>query len=160
MSDQIDKIQLSGELRQQALEKFDKQLKAWGLKMPPVEPSVMDFGQRSFYRVGLIEYWLANEIESGYCGKYLFVFDGQQCPYHGHKQKHETFFIVKGQVQMVVDAKELIMNEGDVLAMPPGKLHSFTGIGDALVLEISTPCLVSDNVFQDPKIAAWLMSKL
>ena len=156
MSNQVDKIQFSGKLRQQALEKFAKQLEGWGLKMPPVEPLVMDFGQGNFYRVGLIEYWIANEIESGYCGKYLFVFDGQQCPFHGHKQKHETFFVVKGKVHMVVNGRELIMNEGDVLAMPPGKVHSFTGVGDALILEISTPSLVSDNEFQDSKIADWL----
>ena len=156
MSNQIDKMQLSERLRREALEKFAKQLEGWGLKMPPVEPLVMDFGQGNFYRVGLIEYWIANEIESGYCGKYLFVFDSQQCPHHGHKQKHETFFVVKGKVHMVVNERELIMNEGDVLAMPPGKVHSFTGVGDALILEISTPSLVSDNEFQDSKIADWL----
>ena len=160
MSDQIDKMQLSGTLRREALGKFTTQLAGWGLKMPPIEPLVMDFGQENFYRVGLIEYWVANEIEAGYCAKYLFIFDGQQCPFHGHRQKHETFFIAKGKVRMVVNEKEQIMIEGDALTMPPGKVHSFTGMGNALILEISTPCLVSDNEFQDPKIADWLMSNL
>jgi quercetin dioxygenase-like cupin family protein len=90
----------------------------------------------------------------------LFVFDGQQCPFHGHKQKYETFFIAKGKVRMIVNEKEQIMVKGDALAMPPGKVHSFTGMGNALILEISMPCLVSDNEFQDPKIADWLMSNL
>ena len=160
MSNQIDKMQLSEKLRREALDKFAKQLAGWGLKMPPVEPLVMDFGQGDFYRVGLIEYWIANEIEAGYCGKYLFIFDGQQCPFHSHEQKHETFFIAKGKVRMVVSKKEQITIEGDALTMPPGTVHSFTGMGDALILEISTPCLVSDNEFQDPKIADWLMSNL
>ena len=160
MSDQIDKMQLSGTLRREVLGKFTTQLAGWGLKMPPIEPLVMDFGQENFYRVGLIEYWVANEIEAGYCAKYLFIFDGQQCPFHGHRQKHETFFIAKGKVRMVVNEKEQIMIEGDALTMPPGKVHSFTGMGNALILEISTPCLVSDNEFQDPKIADWLMSNL
>ena len=36
--------------------------------------------------------------------------------------------------------------------MPPGKRHSFTGKGPALLLEVSTPCLVKDNVFENPNI--------
>ena len=124
--------------------------------MPPVEPLVMDFGLGNFDSVGLVEYWIANEITAGYCGKYLFLFDGQQCPFHSHRQKHETFSIVKGSVRMVVNGKEQIMNEGDILVMPPGDVHSFTGIGNTLVLELSTPCLVNDNCFEEPAIAKWL----
>ena len=156
MSNQVDKMQLPGKLRQEALGKIAKQLKEWDMKIPPVEPLVMDFGQGDFYRVGLIEYWIANEVKAGYCGKYLILFDGQQCPFHSHKQKHETFHIVKGKVRMIVDGKEHIMNEGDLLVMPPGEVHSFTGMGNALILEISTPCLVEDNEFQEPSIAEWL----
>ena len=156
MSKEVDKMQLPGKERQLALERFARQLEEWCLAMPPVEPLIMDFGQGNFYRVGLIEYWIANEIEAGYCGKYLFLFDGQQCPFHSHNEKHETFFVVKGKVRMTVDEKEQVMNEGDVLVMPAGRVHSFTGSGNALILEISTPCLVSDNDFQDIKIANWL----
>ena len=160
MDNQIDNMQILEPFCRQVLERFIAQLDLWGLKMPAVEPLVMDFGQGDFERIGLIEYWIANEIEAGYCGKYLFLFDGQQCPFHSHQQKHETFFIVKGKVRMVVDGQEKIMNAGDVLVMPPGDVHSFYGIGNALVLELSTPCLVSDNLFQEPAIAAWLKAAL
>ena len=160
MSSQIDRMQIPEKLRREALRRCAEQVAQWGLKMPSIEPLVMDFGQGDFYRIGLIEYWIANEIDAGYCGKYLFLFDGQQCPFHGHKQKHETFYIVKGQVRMVVDEKEQTMSEGDLLTMPPGKVHSFTGMGNALLLELSTPCLLSDNEFQDQKIAHWLTSNL
>ncbi|MCD4825426.1 MAG: cupin domain-containing protein [Phycisphaerae bacterium] len=160
MNEAIDSMQLQGPKRRESLDNFARQIAQWGLAMPPVEPLVIDFGMGDFDRVGLIEYWIANELEAGYCGKYLFLFDGQQCPFHGHKQKYETFFVVKGEVKMVVGGKEQIMNQGAVLAMPPGDVHSFTGIGNALILEISTPCLVSDNEFKDPKIAEWLKNNL
>ena len=160
MNEAIDSMQLQGPKRRESLDNFARQIALWKLAMPPVEPLVIDFGMGDFDRVGLIEYWIANELEAGYCGKYLFLFDGQQCPFHGHKQKHETFFVVKGKVKMVVGGKEQIMNQGDVLAMPPGDVHSFTGIDNALILEISTPCLVSDNEFQEPKIAEWLKGNL
>ena len=153
-------IALGGPEAEKALEAFRQRLTAWGLVMPPVEPLVLDFGLGDFTRFGHIECWIANEMEAGYCGKYIFVADGQTCPMHRHKQKHETFYIVKGQVRMVVDEKEQTMSEGDLLTMPPGKVHSFTGMGNALLLELSTPCLLSDNEFQDQKIAHWLTSNL
>ena len=156
MSKKIDKMQLPESARRAALKHFPEQLREWGLNMPAVEPLVMDFGQGDFSQVGLIEYWIANEIEAGYCGKYLFLFDKQQCPFHSHREKHETFFIVKGTIRMVVNDKEQLMNAGDVLVMPPGDIHSFYGVGNALALEVSTPCLLNDNYFQDKKISSWL----
>jgi len=142
------------------LSEFAEQLREWDLKMPSVEPLIMDFGLGDFSKVGLIEYWIANEIQAGYCGKYLFLFDTQQCPFHSHRQKHETFFVVKGTVRMIANDSERIMNTGDVLIMPPGDIHSFYGIGNALILEISTPCLLDDNYFQDGRIAEWLKKSI
>ena len=156
MSDNALPEQIQGPKRREILSRFARQLEQWGLAMPPAEPLVIDFGLGEFYRVGLIEYWIANEIDAGYCGKYLFLFDAQTCPAHSHRQKHETFFIVKGKVRMTVDGEVRVMNAGDVLVVPQGRVHSFEGVGDALVLEVSTPSLVADNFFEDPVAAAWL----
>ena len=95
--------QIWDKTRDETLTRFNKVMKKWGLTMPPVEPQLLDFGLGDFYKTGLIEYWVANEEKEGYCGKFLFVFDGQTCPYHYHKMKHETFFIVKGKVKMKVN---------------------------------------------------------
>jgi len=153
--DQLKKaatITASGPTQTKALREFKKQLKRWNLVMPPHEPLVLDFGLNDFNNVGLIEYWIANEIEAGYCGKYLFVFDGQTCPMHSHKTKHETFFLVQGKLRVLFNDTELDMMPGDCLPVPPRVPHSFTGRGPALLLEISKPCLVADNVFQNPDI--------
>ena len=61
---------------------------------------------------------------------------------------------------MVVGAKEHIMNQGDVISMPSGDIHSFIGIGNALILEVSSPCLIDDNKFQNIEIAKWLKNNL
>ena len=127
-------------------------MKSWGLQMPPVEPLVLDFGLGDFYKTGLIEYWIANELDAGYCGKFLFLFDGQSCPAHSHKEKLETFFVVKGKLSMDCAGSLREMSAGDVLRMECGQRHSFTGAGPVLVLEISKPCLVDDNYFEDPNI--------
>ncbi len=145
-------IAVTGPARARALRACHAQLRKWRLAMPPHEPLVSDFGLGEFYKTGLIEYWVANELEAGYCGKLLFVFDGQTCPMHHHRGKHETFFIVQGKVEMWFAGKTRVMRPGDCLSVPPGKPHRFTGQGPALLLEVSKPCLVKDNFFQDAAI--------
>lgn len=145
-------FQVTGPRREQALTHCRETIRGWGLTMPAVEPLVLDFGLGRFDETGEIEFWVANEVEAGYCGKFLFVADGQTCPYHRHNQKHETFFVLKGQVRMVVDDVEKRLTEGDTLVMPPGQRHSFTGVGPALLLEVSMPSTRQDNFFADTRI--------
>ena len=145
-------LQIKGAERQNALKAFKKQLKKWGLNMPAVEPQVLDLGTGDFHKTGIIEYWVCNEDKEGYCCKFLFVFDGQTCPYHLHKLKHETFFILKGKARMKISGKSKIFKEGAVVTMKQGVLHSFTGIGPALLLEASKPCKPGDNYMQDKRI--------
>jgi len=145
-------ISLQGREAQRHVRRFKKQLAAWRLTMPRVKPLVLDFGLGDFTKTGLIEYWVANEERAGYCGKYLFVFDGQTCPSHRHKTKHETFFIVQGKVRMRAGKRSWSMKPGDVFTVPRWAYHSFTGLGPALLLEVSTPCAISDNYFKNAAI--------
>ncbi len=145
-------ISLKGRRAEKALTDFYRMSKAWGLDMPQADPLVLDFGLADFDRVGLVECWIANEFEAGYCGKFLFVTDGQTCPMHHHREKHETFFIVKGRVRMTCDGEEWEMGQGDVLPVAPGKVHGFTGAGPALLLEVSKPCKIDDNYFENTAI--------
>ena len=57
-----------------------------------------------------------------------------------------------GKLIAKVGEEERIMWEGDVLTMPPGVGHSFTGIGPALILEVSMPSILQDNFFADREI--------
>jgi mannose-6-phosphate isomerase-like protein (cupin superfamily) len=148
-------INIPEPLKSQALRAFQEQLAEWQIVMPQIEAIVLDFGINDFYNTGLIEYWVANEIEAGYCGKLLFVFDNQTCPMHKHKNKHETFYIIKGRVKMNFAGKISTMEPGAVLPVPVGELHSFTGIGPALLLEISKPCIVADNFFENKAIQSF-----
>ena len=145
-------ISVVGPVREKAIESFLRQMTTWAIALPPVEPLVLDFGLGNFGKIGLIEYWITNESEAGYCGKYLFVFDGQTCPKHRHITKHETFFLVKGQVTMDIAEQEQTLSQGSVKPVPPGTYHSFTGLGPALLLELSMPCEISDNDFVDRRI--------
>lgn len=144
-------LQMHGEERDDILAGVNEQIDRWGLVMPDVEPLVIHFGLNDFWNTGLTEYWIANEEEAGYCGKFLFVFDAQTCPAHRHQEKHETFFVVRGEVTMRA-GDETVMRAGDRLIMPPGVRHSFTGRGNALLLEISMPSTLDDNFFENHDI--------
>jgi N-acetylneuraminate synthase len=153
--EELDKgleISLHGKEAQQILKRIGEQLGKWGLVMPLVEPLVLDFGLGDFWRIGETEFWIANETEAGYCGKFLFVFAGQTCPEHFHKEKLETFYIVKGRVSMLYDGAEREMKPGDVLPVKVGGSHRFTGIEPSLLLEVSKPSIIADNYFQDVRI--------
>ena len=150
------KNSLDGPETELLLAAFQRQIEAWGLSLPPAEPLVLDFGLGQLDRVGLIEYWIANEVEAGYCGKYLFLFDKQQCPAHSHRVKHETFFLLRGCLNVTLDGRSITLHPGDVLPVPPGHVHSFRGKGNSLLLELSMPCEVRDNCFVDPHIMDWL----
>ncbi len=144
--------QVSGEARAAAVRNCVNTIKAWGLTMPAVEPMVLDFGLGRFDEIGEIEFWVSKEADAGYCEKFLYLADRQTCPYHRHAQKHENFFVLQGQVRMIIDGAERLLAEGDVLVMPLGQRHSFTGAGPALLLEVSMPSIRQDNFFANPAI--------
>ena len=66
MSDSIDRLRIADEVKKDALRRFEAKMKEWGIAMPPAQPLVMDFGLEDFNKVGLIEYWIANEVDAGY----------------------------------------------------------------------------------------------
>jgi mannose-6-phosphate isomerase-like protein (cupin superfamily) len=153
--DELEKaatIAASTEVRAAALPRFDRQIATWGVALPDTELLVLDFGLDQFDSVGLIESWVANESAAGYCGKYLFVSDGQTCPMYHHKHKHETFFVVEGRIRVVLGDDIMELAKGDRLTVPTQIKHSFTGVGPALLLELSQPCLIDDNYFEDTRI--------
>jgi D-lyxose ketol-isomerase len=158
MANELEKgqaVALQGDARAHALAACLAQLAHWGAAVPPGEALVSDFGLDDFARVGLIEFWIANEIAAGYCGKYLFVFDGQACPLHRHRTKHETFFVMHGAVRMTLDGTARDLAPGEVVPVPPGTEHGFRGLGPALLLEVSMPSVIADNVFTDPRITVY-----
>lgn len=147
-----DAVAIHGREREQALEQIREQVGRWGLTLPDVDPLPLDFGLGRFREIGETEFWIANETGHGYCGKFLFLFGGQTCPYHEHRIKHETFYVVKGTIRMRTEDGEITMRQGERLVMPPGSPHAFTGIGPALVLEVSMPSVPRDSYFEDKRI--------
>jgi len=105
----------------------------WNIKDPEYNHAKVWGGER----------WLVNREE--YCGKLLFVHKNHKVSFHCHKKKHETFIIIKGMILMQLGDDEFIMEEGDAVEVPQEVYHSFTGITDATILEVSTQHFENDS---------------
>lgn len=152
-TDWTARFELHGEARSAATAAAERVIAGWGLTMPPGDPLVLHFGLDEFEKVGEIEYWIVNDTDNRYCGKFLFLFEAQRCPCHFHKLKDETFYIVRGTVAMEVNGENLKLEPGSVYKMGPGMRHTFAASGGpALVLEVSLPSVQGDNVFDDKRI--------
>ncbi len=155
----ISKLALQGKEKEQVLGKIHRIVKTWRLKLPDVDADALHFGYNDFYRIGETEFNINNNIEEGYCGKFMFMFKRQTCPMHHHRIKHETFFIVKGQVEMVLNGDRFILNQGDRLIVDRKAKHMFTALRNSLILESSKPDLVDDSIFEDQSINKIIFGK-
>jgi mannose-6-phosphate isomerase-like protein (cupin superfamily) len=151
-ADWTEDFELQGPSRDDALARIRLVLDGWGLKLPG-DPMPLHFGLHDFDQVGETEFWIVNDTANNYCGKFLFIFDSQRCPEHYHRKKDETFFIVRGDVEMQIDGEVSVLRQGDVLKVAPGMSHTFRAVGGpALVLEVSLPSIQGDNIFADTRI--------
>jgi mannose-6-phosphate isomerase-like protein (cupin superfamily) len=86
------------------------------------------------------EYWLENN--ESYCAKLLYIRAGYQCSLHYHKIKDETFLVLDGTISLeTTSARRLqpdILHPGQKTRIHPYVAHRFTGITNAIILEVST----------------------
>lgn len=94
------------------------------------------------------ELWLANNADEDYCGKILFIEEGKSTSMHYHENKHETFYILSGQLKVdylehnelhQVHRLSVICVEGQSMEMPRRQEHKLIAHeGDLTLIEIST----------------------
>jgi mannose-6-phosphate isomerase-like protein (cupin superfamily) len=92
------------------------------------------------------EDWIANN--NLYCGKLLFFNKGKKCSIHYHKDKHETFFLQSGKMQILLsDSLEdyekgktttILLEKGDSLEIWSGRVHQMLALEDSELFEFST----------------------
>lgn len=86
------------------------------------------------------ERWLVNDPESGYCVKEMTLLPGFQCSLHYHREKDETFYVLRGTVMLLVEGVMHRLEEGDWFRIRPMVPHRFhcTGGVPATFIECST----------------------
>ncbi len=96
------------------------------------------------------EKWLCNN--DMYCGKILFVAQGEMGSMHYHRKKHEDMYIQSGSIEMQFLAgvesetnvnkevvETILLEEGDSVHIPAFKPHRFMAVYDTVIIETSTP---------------------
>jgi mannose-6-phosphate isomerase-like protein (cupin superfamily) len=81
-----------------------------------------------------------------YTLKKLHLKKDFQCSTHYHPVKDETFVIDKGHVLINVMGMENVCGPGFTVRLSPGTPHSFRGITDAVIVEVSTEDRPEDSI--------------
>jgi D-lyxose ketol-isomerase len=137
-----------------------EELEAAGIALTASERDaieVADFGLSRLREQGLMLLVYVNTDR--YCAKELVLYPHQECPEHRHPPfdgtpgKEETFRCRRGAVTLRIDGRELVLQPGDQLTIPPNTLHSFrAGPEGAVVSEFSSTSRDELDVFTDPNV--------
>jgi mannose-6-phosphate isomerase len=82
-----------------------------------------------------------------YCGKLLFVREGEQLSLQFHNRKDETIYVHQGRIEIEISAPGVripeteIVTAGAAFRIRPGMIHRWRALEDSIVLEASTPDL-------------------
>ena len=80
-----------------------------------------------------------------YCGKLLFVHEGEQLSLQFHNRKDETIYVHQGRIEIEISAPGVRIPESEVVGagaafrIRPGMIHRWRALEDSIVLEASTP---------------------
>jgi len=94
-------------------------------------------------------------INREYAKKIVVQLPGQNHPTHYHKIKDESFHVLYGTMEMIIEGKKRIMYPGDTVWVPRGVWHGFRTDEGVIFEEISTTSLEAsgDSYYIDKKIA-------
>ncbi|NQT30031.1 MAG: N-acetylneuraminate synthase family protein [Candidatus Saganbacteria bacterium] len=108
------------------------------------------YGVDRFSEVGCT---LINFINREYCKKLIVLVPGQSHPEQYHHKKEETFHVLHGDVEFVMDGKKSRGNPGDIVVVERGTKHIFSSKTGAIIEEISSTHHRDDSFYTDPEIA-------
>ncbi len=83
------------------------------------------------------ETWIVNNKR--YCGKILYFKKGHSGSLHFHKNKHETFYMMSGEIKIQISDCVYVLKRGEVIDIPASVYHRVTAIRDSTIFEFSTP---------------------
>ncbi len=109
------------------------------------------YGLEHFRQTGAL---IINIVNREYCKKLVILLPGQSHPSHFHKIKEETFQLLWGEMDLVLDEETKHLKPGDKVLVERGHWHSFSSAKGAIFEEISTRHIRGDSYYADPKIAS------
>ena len=92
---------------------------------------------------------IINCINREYCKKILVMLPGQNHPVHHHKLKEESFSMIYGDLECVLDNSKHQISRGDNILVERGVNHSFSSRLGCVFEEISTTHHLNDSYYID-----------
>jgi mannose-6-phosphate isomerase len=90
-------------------------------------------------------YELVWAFTDDYCGKLLFIREGEQLSLQFHNRKDETIYVHQGRIEIEISAPGVRIPESEIVTagaafrIRPGMIHRWRALEDSVVLEASTP---------------------
>ena len=109
------------------------------------------YGIEKFREVGAV---LIDIVNRDYCKKIIVQLPGQAHPLHFHKLKEETFQVLSGVLEVILEGRKRVLHPGDTCLIQPGMWHSFSTETGCVFEEISTRHFNDDSFYKDKAINA------
>lgn len=106
-------------------------------------------GISNFREVGAI---IINCVNRSYCKKLILQFPGQRHPLHFHKLKEETFQVLHGTLDTLVEGHHRRLRAGETLLIQPGVWHAFSTETGVIFEEVSTTHYTNDSFYREKAI--------
>ncbi len=108
------------------------------------------YGIERFYETGIT---MLTVVNRGYCKKLIVVLPGQRHPEQYHQEKDETFHVLYGEIELILDGVPRTLSPGGLVTVEPGTRHAFTSKNGAVIEELSTSHNSRDSFYTDESIA-------
>ncbi|WP_413682942.1 N-acetylneuraminate synthase family protein [Prochlorococcus sp. MIT 1011] len=107
------------------------------------------YGMKNFHKVGAL---IIGCINREYCKKIIVQLPGQKHPSHFHRRKEETFQVLYGVLETIVDGHRKTLHPGEMQLVQPGVWHSFWTDTGCVFEEVSSTHYNDDSVYNDRRI--------
>ena len=114
------------------------------------------YGVEKFREIGAA---IIDIVNRSYCKKIIVQLPGQVHPQHYHKLKEETFQVLSGVLNVVIEGRKRVLNPGDTCLVQPGMWHGFWTETGCVFEEISTQHFNDDSFYKDKKVNSMARSE-
>ena len=104
---------------------------------------------QEFEKIGAV---IISKINRDYCKKIIVMIPSQSHPSHRHLIKEESFELLYGDCELVLNGRSLNLKKGEPILINTKVDHSFSTNLGCVVEEISTTHINGDSIYQDPRI--------
>lgn len=107
------------------------------------------YGLENFFETGCV---IVTKINRNYCKKILVVLPNQSHPTHRHMIKEESFELLSGDCNLILNGKSIDLKKGHPKHIMTKVDHSFSSKRGCVIEEVSTTHIPGDSIYQNPQI--------